>query len=124
MPTNCVSFPPLPSATKLPPHPHAALCGAAAAASLAIPLEKIAAGRGQQRVARARQIAIYLAHVGFGLNYTHLSEAFGRDRTTVRHACFRIEDARDRLSFDRALDYLESALRLHAIHLLPAGAAQ
>ena len=105
-------------------HSHIALCGAAAAASLAIPMEKIAARQKQQRVARARQMAIYLAHVGFGLNYTHLSEAFGRDRTTIRHACFRIEDARDEQNFDRALDLLEGALRLQATRLLAAGDAQ
>jgi chromosomal replication initiation ATPase DnaA len=105
------------SSAALPKRSHAALCGAAAAASLAIPQIQIAARRGTQRVARARQIAIYLAHVGFGLNYTHLGEAFGRDRTTIRHACFRIEDARDEIRFDRALDFLEGALRLHADHV-------
>jgi hypothetical protein len=103
---------------------HVALCGAAAAASLAIPQAEITERPRKQRVARARQIAIYLAHVGFGLNYTHLGDAFGRDRTTIRHACFRIEDARDEISFDRALDFLEGALRLHADHLLAAGDAQ
>jgi chromosomal replication initiation ATPase DnaA len=108
----------------LPKRSHAALCGAAAAACLAIPQSQIAAKPRTQRVARARQMAIYLAHVGFGLNYTHLGEAFGRDRTTVRHACFRIEDARDEIRFDRALDYLEGALRAHANRVLPAGEAQ
>ena len=108
----------------LPKRSHAALCGAAAAACLAIPQSHIAAKPRTQRVARARQMAIYLAHIGFGLNYTHLGEAFGRDRTTVRHACFRIEDARDEIRFDRALDYLEGALRAHADRVLPAGEAQ
>ncbi|MEA2758476.1 MAG: hypothetical protein QOH65_1089 [Methylobacteriaceae bacterium] len=117
MPTNR-----LPSPPPLPKRSHAALCGAAAAASLAIPQIQIAAGRGKQRVARARQIAIYLAHVGFGLNYTHLGEAFGRDRTTIRHACFRIEDARDDFSLDRALSILEGALRLHARCILAGDA--
>jgi chromosomal replication initiation ATPase DnaA len=115
---------PCSASTALPKRSHIALCGAAAAASLAIPQTKLAASRGTQRVARARQIAIYLAHVGFGLNYTRLGEAFGRDRTTIRHACFRIEDARDELNFDRALDFLEGALRAHADHLITAGDAQ
>jgi Bacterial dnaA protein helix-turn-helix len=84
---------------------------------------EIAASRGTQRIARALQIAIYLAHVGFGLSYTHLGEAFGRDRTTIRHACFRIEDARDDFSLDRALSILEGALRLHA-QCIPSGEAQ
>jgi hypothetical protein len=124
MPTHCLPSPPLPSETTLPTHSHAALCGAAAAASLAIPQSEITARPRKQRVARARQIAIYLAHVGFGLNYTHLGQAFGRDRTTIRHACFRIEDARDEQNFDRALDLLEGALRLQAARLLAAGDAQ
>jgi chromosomal replication initiation ATPase DnaA len=110
--------------TPLPRRSHIALCGAAAAACLAIPQAAIAAMPRTQRVARARQIAIYLAHVGFGLNYTHLGQAFGRDRTTIRHACFRIEDARDEIRFDRALDFLEGALRLHADRGTAAGEAQ
>jgi chromosomal replication initiation ATPase DnaA len=97
---------------------------AAAAASLAIPQSEFRGGAKTQRVARARQMAIYLAHVGFGLNYTHLGEAFGRDRTTIRHACFRIEDARDEIRFDRALDFLEYALRRHAAHVLAGGESQ
>jgi chromosomal replication initiation ATPase DnaA len=116
--------PPSASPAALPKRSKVALCGAAAAASLAIPLSEIAGRPRTPRVARARQIAIYLAHVGFGLNYTHLGEAFGRDRTTIRHACFRIEDERDQIRFDRALDFLESALRLQASHVLTAGEAQ
>jgi chromosomal replication initiation ATPase DnaA len=100
-----------------------ALCRAAAAASGAIAQAQIAERPGARRVARARQIAIYLAHVGFGVNYTHLGEAFGRDRTTIRHACARIEDARDELRFDRALSFLEDALRLQAAHIRSAGEA-
>jgi chromosomal replication initiation ATPase DnaA len=122
MPTDCVSSPALSSETKLPARSHAALCGAAAAASLAIPQAAMLDRPRKLRVARARQIAIYLAHVGFGLNYTHLGQAFGRDRTTIRHACFRIEDARDDFSLDRALSILEGALRLHAGCILPGDA--
>ena len=124
MPIDCVSSPAFPSATALPKRSRAALCSAAAAALFAIPQTTIGARQKPQRVARARQIAIYLAHVGFGLNYTHLSEAFGRDRTTIRHACFRIEDARDDLRLDRALDRLEGALRLQASRILGGGEAQ
>jgi chromosomal replication initiation ATPase DnaA len=124
MPANCVSSSALPSETALPKRSHIALCGAVAAACLAIPQAGIAAKPRTQRVARARQIAIYLAHVGFGLNYTRLGEAFGRDRTTIRHACVRIEDARDEIRFDRALDFLEGALRLHADRVTAAGEAQ
>jgi hypothetical protein len=59
--------------------------------------------------ALARQIAMYLAHVGFGLSMAEVGRAFGRDRTTVVHACHRIEDRRDETRFDQLLDLLEQA---------------
>jgi chromosomal replication initiation ATPase DnaA len=55
---------------------------------------------------------MYLAHVGLGMNLTEVARVFARDRTTVAHACARIEDRRDAAPFDRALDLLEGALRL------------
>jgi len=57
----------------------------------------------------ARQIAIYIAHVGFGLSMADIGKAFGRDRTTVVHACHLIEDRRDDSRFDVLLDHLEQA---------------
>ena len=57
----------------------------------------------------ARQIAMYLAHVGFGLSMAEVGKAFGRDRTTVVHACHLIEDRRDDVRFDQMLDHLEQA---------------
>jgi Bacterial dnaA protein helix-turn-helix len=66
--------------------------------------------RGVARVALARQVAMYLAHVGCGLSMTASGQLFGRDRTTVAHACLIIEDRRDDPLFDRALDLLEWAV--------------
>jgi Bacterial dnaA protein helix-turn-helix len=66
--------------------------------------------RGIARVALARQVAMYLAHVGCGLSMTASGQLFGRDRTTVAHACLIIEDRRDDPMFDRALDLLEWAV--------------
>lgn len=57
-----------------------------------------------------RQAAMYMANVAFGLTYTEISTMFGRDRTTVAHACAMIEDLRDNPTVDRALTVLESAL--------------
>ncbi len=57
----------------------------------------------------ARQIAMYLAHVGFGLSMAEVGRAFERDRTTVVHACHLIEDRRDDVRFDQLLDHLEQA---------------
>jgi chromosomal replication initiation ATPase DnaA len=49
--------------------------------------------RGPARAAFARQAAMYLAHVVFGLSLTEVGHIFERDRTTVAHACGLIEDA-------------------------------
>lgn len=66
--------------------------------------------RGRAKVALARQVAMYLAHVGWGLSLTETGRLFGRDRTTVAHACGVIEDRRDDPIFDRALDLLDWAV--------------
>ena len=68
--------------------------------------------RGRPRVAFARQVAMYLAHVGCGLSMTEVGQIFARDRTTVAHACGLVEDKRDDPSFDRSLELLEGVLRL------------
>ena len=61
-------------------------------------------------IAFARQVAMYLAHVSCGFTLTEVGRCFGRDRTTVAHACRLVEDERDREDVDLALDYLEAAL--------------
>ncbi len=61
-------------------------------------------------VARARQLAMYLAHVVFGQSLTSIGEAFGRDRTTVSYACALIEDMRDDKLFDEEVCRLEMIL--------------
>ena len=48
--------------------------------------------RGRPRVAFARQVAMYLAHVAWGLTLTEVGHVFSRDRTTVAHACGLVED--------------------------------
>jgi hypothetical protein len=68
--------------------------------------------RGARPAAFARQVAMYLAHVGGGLNYTQIGRLFARDRTTVAHACSLVEDRRDNVRFDRTLVLLEGAMRL------------
>lgn len=68
------------------------------------------ATRGRATVALARQVAMYLAHVACGHSLTRVGEIFGRDRTTVAHACMVVEDRRDVASFDRSLDLLELAV--------------
>jgi chromosomal replication initiation ATPase DnaA len=70
--------------------------------------------RGSQRIAFARQIAMYLAHVGFGLSFETIGRAFGRDRTTVAHACRVVEDGRDDIWFDCRVATLEMICRAAA----------
>ncbi|MBX9588125.1 MAG: hypothetical protein K2X43_02400 [Hyphomonadaceae bacterium] len=68
--------------------------------------------RGSPATAFARQVAMYLAHVGCGMTLTEVGRLFARDRTTVAHACGLIEDRREEARFDRALELLEGAIRL------------
>ncbi len=69
-----------------------------------------AATRQRAPVALARQTAMYLAHVSCGLTLSETGRGFGRDRTTVAHACERTEDRRDAADTDLALDCLEAAI--------------
>ncbi len=67
--------------------------------------------RGPAEAAFARQVAMYLVHVGCGLSLTETGRLFERDRTTVAHACGVVEDRRDDRVLDQALDWLERATR-------------
>lgn len=66
--------------------------------------------RGVRDVAEARQVAMYLAHVCCRMTLTEVGVMFRRDRTTVAHACLKVEYRRDDPIFDRALDVLSWAL--------------
>ncbi|MCB1509724.1 MAG: DNA replication initiation ATPase [Hyphomicrobiaceae bacterium] len=68
--------------------------------------------RGRRPIAEARQVAMYLAHVALGLSLTDVGQLFERDRTTVAHACKKIEDRRELPSFDTAIDLLERSIRM------------
>jgi chromosomal replication initiation ATPase DnaA len=67
--------------------------------------------RGAARTARARQVAMYLTHVAFGMSLHRVAVAFGRDRSTVAHACHLMEDRRDDAAFDDLMSALEASLR-------------
>jgi hypothetical protein len=89
----------------------ARLAEAASVAAAHVPLSGLrAANRGRRPIALARQTAMYLAHVVFGLSLTRVGICFGRDRTTVRHACALIEDRRDDPGLEFGLAALEAAL--------------
>lgn len=64
-------------------------------------------GRTCLGVSRVRQIAMYVAHVSMRLNMRHIGRGFGRDRTTVVHACHLVEDMRDDSDFDQVVAVTE-----------------
>jgi chromosomal replication initiation ATPase DnaA len=75
-------------------------------------VDDIAAPTRRTRAAsRARQTAMYLAHIAFGMSLGRVALAFGRDRSTVAYACRIIEDQREDGTFDDCLDRLEEFLR-------------
>jgi len=80
--------------------------------------------RGAPRAAFARQVAIYLAHVSFGLSFAAVGRMFHRDRTTVAYACRVIEDRRDDRELDRRLTALERACRRLPEHSRVAAEAE
>jgi chromosomal replication initiation ATPase DnaA len=71
--------------------------------------------RGRPRVARARQIAIVLVRTVFDMSQKQLAVAFGRDRSTISHACNLIARLREEDGeLDSALRWMETHLRLAA----------
>lgn len=71
----------------------------------------LAPSRGRAKIALARQVAMYLARVVGRLRFDEVAIVFGRDRSTVRHACHVVEDRRDDPEFNLTLDHLESIIK-------------
>ena len=63
------------------------------------------------RPTRARWLAMYLAHVGYGWPLERVGFAFGVNRNTVGTGCRWAEDARDDPQVDALLERLEIAVR-------------
>lgn len=80
--------------------------------ALGVPAHEIVDdARGCSQTAFARQLAMYLCHVAFELSLSRVAAAFGRDRSTVAHACHAIEDRRDESQFDLWMSSLEAMMR-------------
>ena len=100
-----------------PPGARAAyrLCDAATiatAAAFAVPVGELRAStRRSAYAAFARQSAMYLSHVAFGIDFGTIGAAFGRDRTTAAYACRLVEERRDDPAVDAVLSSLEGACR-------------
>jgi hypothetical protein len=54
-----------------------------------------------------QQIAMYVCHVVLQMTMTEIAAAFGMDRTTVGHACARVEDRRDDNAYDMLIGSIE-----------------
>ncbi len=90
----------------------ARLAASVASYALGVPADALLRiKRGARREAFARQVAMYLCHVAFAFSYQRVAIAFGRDRSTVAHACHVIEDKREDARFDFWISGLEMMLR-------------
>lgn len=67
-------------------------------------------GRTSLSVSRVRQIAMYVTHVSLGFSMREVGHGFGRDRTTVLHACHQVEDMRDDEEFDGIVARVEKVV--------------
>lgn len=66
--------------------------------------------KGSSRASFARQIGMYLTHIVYEINLSRVARVFGRDRSTVSHACRVVEEYRDDPVIDEKLNKLESFL--------------
>lgn len=70
--------------------------------------DRVMLRRDRRRYAcHVRQISMYVCHVALGIPQAEIGQAFGRDRTTVGHACHVVEDRRDDAAFDDLVSALE-----------------
>jgi chromosomal replication initiation ATPase DnaA len=76
------------------------------------PADLLRRNRCRAEIAAARQLAMYLVNVKLDYSMTQVGELFGRDRTTVAHACMSIEDRRDDGPFDEDVSRLEAEIEV------------
>ncbi len=70
--------------------------------------DRVMLRRDRRRAAcHVRQIAMYVCHVALAIPMSDIGAAFGRDRTTVGHACHVVEDRRDDPAFDEFVAAVE-----------------
>jgi hypothetical protein len=70
--------------------------------------DRVVVRRDRRRLScHVRQIAMYVCHVALRLSFSEIGAAFGRDRTTVGHACHVVEDRRDDAAFDEFVSAIE-----------------
>jgi hypothetical protein len=73
---------------------------------MAVGLEAEGGGR-RRALGHVRQVAMYVCHVAYSMPMEEVAQAFGRDRSTVGHACRMVEDRRDDAAYDRFVTIVE-----------------
>src|SRR5581483_7058265 len=63
----------------------------------------LAPSRAREEAAKARQVAMYLAHAALKLSVAEVALGFGRTRQTVWHALRTVEEMREDGDVDRTL---------------------
>lgn len=71
----------------------------------------LARGRGDAATASARQLAMYLVHVLLGRPQEAVGRLFGRDASTVSHACRMIEDLRENPPLETEIAAIETRVQ-------------
>ena len=64
----------------------------------------------EARTYRARQISMYLMNTSLSLNFVEIADFYGKDRSTVSHACGVIEELRDIVKFDEQICEFEQTI--------------
>jgi hypothetical protein len=74
--------------------------------------DRVMARRDRRRLAaHSRQIAMYVCHVALSLSVDDIAGSFGRERSTVAHACHLVEDRRDNPAYE---DFISAVERMVA----------
>ncbi|SHL62932.1 helix-turn-helix domain-containing protein [Roseibium suaedae] len=68
--------------------------------------------RGKVHVSDARQLVMYIAHVVLELSCSEVARRYGRDRSTVAHACRTVEERREDPAFDLLVKSIEDRVTL------------
>ncbi|RKE85613.1 helix-turn-helix domain-containing protein [Rhizobium sp. AG855] len=72
----------------------------------AVGLDSDSGGR-RRAAGHVRQVAMYVCHVAYSMPMGEVAQAFGRDRSTVGHACRIVEDRRDDAAYDGFVTIVE-----------------
>ena len=74
--------------------------------------ERVQMRRDRRRViCHIRQIAMYICHVTLSIPLNDIASAYGKDRSTVGHACGVVEDRRDNAAYDEFVTTIERLIK-------------